>query len=45
MFVLTVGFMGMFGVLTIVIKYLSLLVDLVFRHQKYLVESIEKIQK
>ena len=45
MFVLTVGFSGVFLVLTLVIKYLSLLVDLVFRRQKYLVESIEKLQK
>ena len=35
----------MFAVLTIVIKYLSLLVDLNFKRQKYLIESIEKIQK
>lgn len=45
MFVLTLGFAGLFAVLTIVVKYLSLLVDLVFKKQKYLVESIEKIQK
>ena len=45
MFVLTVGFSGLFLVLTLVVKYLSLLVDLVFRRQKYLVESIEKLQK
>ncbi len=45
MFVITVGFAGLFAVLTIVIKYLSLLLDLTFKQQKYLVESIEKIQK
>ena len=45
MFVLTLGFAGVFAVLTIVIKYLSLLVDLNFKRQKYLIESIEKIQK
>ncbi len=45
MFVMTFGFSGLFAVLAIVIKYLSILVDLVFRKQKYLVESIEKIQK
>ena len=38
-------FWGMFAVLTIIIKYLSLLVDLTFKQQKYLIESIEKIQK
>lgn len=45
MFVLTVGFAGTFAVLAIVVKYLSLLVDLIFKKQKYLIESIEKIQK
>ena len=45
MFVLTLGFAGVFAVLTIIIKYLSLLVDLTFKQQKYLIESIEKIQK
>lgn len=45
MFVLTVGFAGVFAILSIIIKYLSLLVDLVFKKQKYMVESIEKIQK
>ena len=45
MLVLTVGFAGLFAVLTILVKYLSLLLDLTFKKQKYLVESIEKIQK
>lgn len=45
MFVICLGFAGLFGILAIVIKYLSLLVDLVFKKQKYMVESIEKIQK
>lgn len=45
MLVMCVGFFGVFLILTIVIKYLSLLVDLVFKKQRYLVESIEKIQK
>ena len=31
--------------LTIIIKYLSLLVDLTFKQHKYLIESIVKIQK
>lgn len=44
MFVLTFGFAGVFAVLTIVVKYLSLLLNLVFRKQNYLVESIEKVQ-
>ena len=45
MLVLTLGFAGLFAVLTVVVKYLSLLVDLTFRKQKYLVESVEKLQK
>ena len=44
MFVLTVGFFGVFVILTFVLKYLSLLVELVFKQQKYLVESVEKLQ-
>ena len=45
MLVLTIGFAGVFAVLAIAVKYLSLLVDLVFKKQKYLIESVEKIQK
>ena len=45
MFVLTMGFFGVFAILAMVLKYLSLLVKLVFTKQKYLVENIEKIQK
>ena len=45
MFVITVGFAGLFAVLTIVVKYLTLLLDMTFKQQKYLVESIEKLQK
>lgn len=44
MILLSAGFFGVFLLLTFVIKFLSLLVDLVFRNQKYLVESVEKIQ-
>lgn len=45
MLVLTGSFFGVFAILTIIIKYLSLLVNLVFKKQRYLVESIEKISK
>lgn len=45
MLVLTAGFFGVFLILAMVLKYLSLLVDLIFRHQRYLVEGIEKLQK
>ncbi len=40
---LSIGFTGLFGLLTIVIKYLSVLVDLTFRRQRYLIRDIEKI--
>ncbi len=42
MFVLTLSLTGLFGILSIILKYLSLLVRLVFEKQSYLVESIEK---
>lgn len=45
MFVMSFGFLGLFFILSIVIKFLSLNLDMSFRKQKYLVESIEKIQK
>ncbi len=45
MFVITLGFSGLFCLVTVMIKYLSLLLDMVFKKQKYFVESIEKIQK
>lgn len=44
MLVLSAGFFGVFLLLTFIIKYLSLLVDLVFKNQRYLVESVEKLQ-
>lgn len=43
MLLLTGGFFGLFLILSIVLKYLSILVELVFKKQKYLVESVEKI--
>lgn len=43
MLLLTGGFFGVFLMLAFVLKYLSLLVELVFKKQKYLVESVEKI--
>ena len=45
MLVITGSFFGVFAILTIIIKYLSLLVSLVFKKQRYLIESIEKISK
>lgn len=43
MLILTGSFFGVFAILAIVIKYLSIIVDLIFKKQKYLIESIEKI--
>lgn len=42
---LSIAFFGLFGILTIVIKYLQLLVDLVFKRKQYSFESIEKLTK
>lgn len=42
---LSVALFGLFGILTIVIKYLQLLVDLVFKRKQYNFESIEKLTK
>lgn len=40
---LSVAFFGLFGILTFVIKYLQLIIDLVFKKREYIYESIEKI--
>ena len=45
MLVMTGAFFGIFAILTIIIKYLSLLVDLIFKKQRYIIESIEKVNK
>ena len=42
---LSIGFMGIFGLLTIILKYLSVVVNLIFRQQRYLIEDVEKISK
>lgn len=42
---LSVAFFGIFGVLTIIIKYLQILLDLVFKRKRYSFESIEKLTK
>ncbi len=43
MLFLCFGFLGLFSILAIMIKYLSLLVNLIFKKSDYLIESIEKI--
>ena len=42
---LSVAFFGLFGVMTVIIKYLQLLVNLVFKRKHYSFESIEKLTK
>lgn len=42
---LSVAFFGLFGILTIIIKYLQLLVNLVFKRKQYSFEGIEKLTK
>ncbi|MCI8837060.1 MAG: glycosyltransferase [Hungatella sp.] len=37
------AFLGLFGILTIIVKYLQLLIDIVFKRRHYSFESIEKI--
>ncbi len=39
------GFFGVFALLTIILKYLSVLLNLIFRQQRYLVSDIEKVVK
>lgn len=40
---LALGFFGVFTLLTIILKYLSVLLNLVFKQQRYLIEDVEKI--
>lgn len=42
---LSMSFFGLFGILTAIIKYLQLLVDLVFKRKHYSFVSIEKLTK
>ena len=42
---LSVAFFGLFGILTIIVKYLQLLIDMVFKRKHYSFESIEKLTK
>lgn len=44
MLLLTGGFFAVFLLLAFILKYLTLLVDLIFRKQRYLVESVEKLK-
>ncbi len=42
---LSVSFFGLFAILTIIIKYLQLLIDMIFKRRRYSFESIEKLTK
>ena len=42
---LALGFFGVFVLLTIILKYLSVLLNLIFKQQRYLVADIEKVVK
>lgn len=39
------AFLGLFGILTVIIKYLQILVDLVFKKRQYSFKSIDKLTK
>lgn len=43
MLLITASFFGVFAILAVILKYLSLIVHLVFSKQKYMIEAIEKI--
>lgn len=43
--VLAVAFTGLFGLIAVVIRYLSVVVDLVFKQQQYRISNIEKIRQ
>lgn len=45
MLFLSVAFFGIFAFFAIIIKYLSIITDLIFKKVKYTIESIEKITK
>lgn len=45
MLVLSFSFFGLFFILTIIIKYLSIILNLIFNKQKYIVESVDKMTR
>lgn len=42
---LALGFFGVFALLTMILKYLSVLLNLIFKQQRYLISDIEKVVK
>lgn len=45
MLFLSFAFFGLFAISAIIIKYLSIVLNLIFKQQKYTIESIEKLNK
>lgn len=45
MLLLSFAFFGVFAILTVILKYLSLITNLIFKKQDYIIESIEKVSK
>lgn len=45
MLLISLAFFGVFAILTIIIKYLSVILDLTFSKSRYLVEGIKKLNK
>ncbi|AFA49804.1 glycosyltransferase [Acetobacterium woodii] len=45
MLVIVFGFFGVFVILAVIIKYLSMLMELVFSKQKYTIESVETLSE
>lgn len=43
MLFLSISFFAVFAIMAVIIKYLSLIVSLIFKKQEYIVESIEKV--
>lgn len=43
MLFIAVSFLGIFLLLAIIMKYLSIIIELVFKENKYMIESIEKL--
>lgn len=42
---LALGFFGVFALLTIILKYLSVMLNLIFKQQRYLISDVEKVVK
>ncbi|CAH0438844.1 glycosyl transferase family 2 [Clostridium neonatale] len=45
MLFLSIAFFAIFAILAVIIKYLSIIVELIFKKQEYMIESIEKLNK